>query len=175
MKLLGAKVISVKTGSKTLKDAVNAALKDYATHFQTTHYCLGSALGPYPYPQIVEYFQSVIGQEAEAQCLSLLNKKPDIVIACVGGGSNAIGIFSQFISDPKVKLIGVEAGGKGDELGQHAARFRGGKPSVLHGCYSYVLQNEHGQISKTHSVSAGLDYPMIGPRHADLFESGRAK
>lgn len=175
MKLLGAKVVPVGTGTKTLKDAVNAALRDYATYFKSTHYCLGSALGPYPYPQIVAYFQSVIGEEAHKQCHAVLDRNPDIIIACVGGGSNAIGIFSQFISDPSVRLIGVEAGGKGTKLGQHAARFSGGRPGVLHGCYSYVLQNENGQVSDTHSISAGLDYPMVGPQHANLYESGRVE
>lgn len=175
MKLLGANVISVKTGTKTLKDAVNAALRDYATNFETTHYCLGSALGPHPYPQMVAYFQSIIGYEADNQCKIILGKKPDVIIACVGGGSNAIGIFSQFISDSSVRLIGVEAGGLGKLLGQHASRFSGGRPGVLHGCYSYVLQDEDGQVSETHSISAGLDYPMVGPEHANLFETGRAE
>lgn len=175
MKLLGANVIPVNTGTKTLKDAVNAALRDYATNFESTHYCLGSALGPYPYPQIVAHFQSIIGEEAEQQCLTTLGRKPDIIIACVGGGSNAIGVFSQFLSDPTVKLIGVEAAGKGNKLGQHAARISGGRPGVLHGCYSYVLQDKHGQIADTYSISAGLDYPMIGPQHAQLFESGRVE
>ncbi|OGV31888.1 MAG: tryptophan synthase subunit beta [Legionellales bacterium RIFCSPHIGHO2_12_FULL_35_11] len=175
MKLLGAKVISVNSGTKTLKDAVNAALRDYAAHFPITHYCLGSALGPYPYPRIVEYFQSIIGLEVVQQCQATLGKKPDIIIACVGGGSNAIGVFAPFIQDQSVRLIGVEAGGKGFDLGQHAARFVSGRPGVLHGCYSYLLQNTDGQISDTHSISAGLDYPMVGPQHAELFESGRVE
>lgn len=174
MKMLGAKVIPVETGSKTLKDAVNAALRDYAANFESTHYCLGSALGPYPYPALVEYFQSVIGEETKRQSLALLGKLPDVIIACVGGGSNAIGMFSPFIENLSVKLIGVEAGGKGKALGEHAARFEGGTPGVLHGCYSYLLQNQEGQVMETHSISAGLDYPMIGPQHAALFESHRA-
>jgi phosphoribosylanthranilate isomerase len=174
MKLLGADIIPVTTGSKTLKDAVNAALRDYATHVETTYYCLGSALGPAPYPQIIEYFQSIIGEETKAQCLDACGQAPDVVIACVGGGSNAIGLFSGFIDNPNVKLIGVEAGGTGEAPGKHAARFQGGKPGVLHGCYSYVLQDEAGQIQTTHSISAGLDYPMVGPHHALLYESKRA-
>lgn len=175
MKLLGANVIPVNTGSRTLKDAVNAALRDYAANFETTHYCLGSALGPYPYPEMVQYFQSVIGVEAKKQCHDAFGRNPDLIIACVGGGSNAIGIFSQFISDPKVRLVGVEAGGISNKLGEHAARFNGGTPGVLHGCYSYVLQNSDGQVLDTHSISAGLDYPMIGPQHADFYESGRVE
>lgn len=175
MKLLGAEVISVNDGSKTLKDAVNAAMKDYATYFENTHYCLGSALGPYPYPQMVAHFQSVIGQETAAQCQQIIGKNPDTIIACIGGGSNAIGIFSPFIEDDQVELIGVEAGGTGLQPGKHAARFQGGKPGVLHGSYSYVLQTDEGQILNTHSISAGLDYPMIGPQHAALFEQGRVE
>ncbi len=174
MKLLGAKVIPACTGSKTLKEAVNAALRDYAAHFETTHYCLGSALGPYPYPQMVEFFQSVIGEETKAQCHTLLGQLPDMIIACIGGGSNAIGIFSTFIKEKSVKLIGVEAGGLGNKPGEHAARFQGGSPGVLHGCHSYVLQTDSGQIENTHSISAGLDYPMIGPHHALLYETQRA-
>jgi len=167
MTLLGAQVISVTTGAKTLKDAVNEALRDWAASFETSHYCLGSALGPHPYPEMVAYFQSVIGVEAKQQCAEQLGCLPDHIIACVGGGSNAIGIFSGFI-DTKAKLIGVEAGGCGTAIGEHAARFQGGKPGVLHGCYSYALQNDEGQIAATHSISAGLDYPMIGPQHAAL-------
>ena len=175
IKLLGAEIIPVRTGSKTLKDAVNAALRDYASHFETTHYCLGSALGPYPYPQMVEYFQSVIGEETHKQCQQICAKNPDLIIACVGGGSNAIGIFSQFIDDTTVKLVGVEAGGMSSKPGEHAARFAGGTPGVLHGCYSYLLQNSDGQVSKTQSISAGLDYPMIGPQHAALYENKRVE
>ncbi|MEM9242748.1 MAG: tryptophan synthase subunit beta [Pseudomonadota bacterium] len=173
MKLLGANVISVDSGSKTLKDAVNAAMRDYAASFSNTHYCLGSALGPYPYPQMVAYFQAVIGDEVKRQCKNTIGKNPDTIIACIGGGSNAIGIFSAFLNDESVKLVGVEGGGHGTKLGQHAARFSGGRPGVLHGSYSYLLQDDHGQIAPTHSISAGLDYPMIGPQHADLYTRNR--
>ena len=174
MKLLGAKVVAVESGSQTLKDAVNDALRDWSETYETTHYCLGSALGPHPYPAMVATFQSVIGTEARAQIESRIDRLPDAIIACVGGGSNAIGIFSGFIDDPKVKLIGVEAGGTGDKLGEHAARFKTDKTGVLHGTYTYLLQDEQGQIADTHSISAGLDYPAIGPQHAELHESGRA-
>lgn len=175
IKLLGAQIIPVETGSQTLKDAVNAALRDYAASFANTHYCIGSALGPYPYPQMVAHFQKVIGDETKQQCLELVGREPDHVIACVGGGSNAIGIFSAFIGSPQVKLVGVEAGGHGKNIGEHAARFNGGKPGVLHGCLSYVLQDQYGQISETASISAGLDYPMIGPQHAYLYATKRAE
>lgn len=174
MRLLGAEVVSVETGSKTLKDSVNAALRDYAASFVNTHYCLGSALGPYPFPQMVGYFQSVIGKEIKEQCQVAIGRDPDMLIACIGGGSNAIGMFMPFIGDENVKMVGVEAGGTGKLLGQHAARFEGGKKGVLHGCYSYVLQDDNGQIAQTHSISAGLDYPMIGPHHAALYDSGQA-
>ena len=173
MKLLGAKVVSVDSGGKTLKDAINEALRDYATNFDTTHYCIGSALGPHPYPEMVRVFQSVIGFEAKQQCFDAFVNYPDVVIACVGGGSNAIGIFSPFIEVGNIQLIGVEAGGCGDELGQHAARFKSGKYGVLHGCCSYALQDENGQIASTHSISAGLDYPSVGPLHAELFDKKR--
>lgn len=173
MKLLGAQVVSVENGSKTLKDAVNEALRDWAESFAHSHYCLGSALGPYPYPQMVGYFQKVIGLETKAQCLDRFGSEPDCVIACVGGGSNAIGIFSAFIENPQVRLIGVEAGGTGNKTGEHAARFLSGSPGVIHGCYSYLLQDENGQVADTHSISAGLDYPMIGPAHADLYDTKR--
>jgi len=172
MKLLGAKVIYVEKGSKTLKDAVNEALRDWASSYDDTHYCLGSALGPHPFPAMVELFQSVIGKEVKQQSQSLISKNPDMIIACVGGGSNAIGIFSSFLDDD-VELIGVEAGGTGDKLGQHAARFQCGKPGILHGCFSYLLQDEHGQVFDTHSISAGLDYPSVGPHHAELHDSKR--
>lgn len=175
MKLLGAEVMSVTTGSHTLKDAVNAALRDYAASFADTHYCLGSALGSYPFPQMVAYFQAVIGRETVEQSKVAFGGNPDLVIACVGGGSNAIGIFSSFVPDESVQLVGVEAGGVGNKLGEHAARFIGGKKGVLHGCLSYVLQDENGQVATTHSISAGLDYPMIGPEHAALHDSGRVK
>lgn len=173
MRLLGAQVVSVEQGSMTLKDAVNEALRDWSFHFETSHYCLGSALGPHPYPEMVAEFQSVIGKEAKEQIRERVGKDPDCIIACVGGGSNAIGIFSAFLENPEVALIGVEAGGTGKELGQHAARFSSGRPGVLHGCYTYLLQDEGGQVSTTHSISAGLDYPAVGPQHATLFESGR--
>ncbi|MCH9757375.1 MAG: tryptophan synthase subunit beta [Gammaproteobacteria bacterium] len=175
IKLLGAQLVSVDTGSKTLKDAVNAALRDYAAQFETTHYCLGSALGPAPYPEMVAYFQSVIGEETAIQCHQAVGRHPDLIIACVGGGSNAIGMFSQFIQDASVQLVGVEGGGMGYQSGEHAARFQGGSPGVLHGCYSYLLQDSQGQVLKTHSISAGLDYPMIGPEHAYLHTSGRVQ
>ncbi len=174
MRLLGAQVISVEQGAMTLKDAVNEALRDWSSSYEDTHYCLGSVLGPYPYPEMVATFQSVIGTEARSQMYEKIGKDPDLVIACVGGGSNAIGIFSAFIENPTVALIGVEAGGKGNELGEHAARFKGGSPGVLHGCYTYLLQDSCGQVAETHSISAGLDYPAVGPQHADLYASGRA-
>jgi tryptophan synthase beta subunit len=158
----------------TLKDAVNEALRDWSFHYEDTHYCLGSALGPAPYPEMVAFFQSVIGNEASRQIHQRIGRDPDLVIACVGGGSNSIGIFSAFIDNPAVALLGVEAGGKGNKLGQHAARFNGGKPGVLHGCYTYLLQDENGQVMPTHSISAGLDYPAVGPHHSALYESGRA-
>lgn len=174
MKLLGAKVVSVETGSRTLKDAINEALRDWSTNFEHTHYCLGSALGPHPYPEIVAQFHAVIGREAKQQCLQRYGRLPTRVIACVGGGSNAIGIFSAFLDDD-VKLVGVEAGGTGSQLGSHAARFSNLSKGVLHGCYSYVLQDKDGQIAKTHSISAGLDYPSVGPHHAALFDSQRVE
>lgn len=174
MKLLGAEVVAVDNGSQTLKEAVNEGLHDWAESFDNTHYCLGSALGPEPYPDMVATFQSVIGAETKQQCQDRLGRQPDYVVACVGGGSNAIGIFSAFLLDPTVKLVGVEAGGTSLQSGKHAARFQGGSPGVLHGCYSYVLQDEQGQVCDTHSISAGLDYPMVGPQHADLFSKGRA-
>ncbi|HEX2330954.1 MAG TPA: tryptophan synthase subunit beta [Candidatus Angelobacter sp.] len=175
MRLLGAEVRGVSSGSKTLKDAINEAMRDWVTNVRTTHYLLGSVLGAHPYPTMVRDFHSVIGREARAQILKKEGKLPTAIIACVGGGSNAIGIFHEFIKDKRVKLIGVEAGGRGEKLGDHAARFRGGLPGVLQGTYSYVLQDEAGQIALTHSVSAGLDYPSIGPEHAALADSGRAE
>lgn len=173
MRLLGATIHAVEAGSRTLKEAVNEAMRDWAANFGHSHYCLGSALGPYPYPQMVAYFQRVIGDETRVQCLERFAKLPDRIIACVGGGSNAIGMFTAFLDDTSVSLIGVEAGGKGQQTGEHAARFLSGRPGVLHGCYSYVLQNEQGQIANTHSISAGLDYPMVGPQHAALFDNKR--
>ena len=175
MRLLGANVVSVTNGSRTLKDAISEAMRDWVTNVATTHYLLGSALGPHPYPTMVRDFHRVIGVEARAQILKAEGKLPDAIFACVGGGSNAIGIFHPFVNDESVKLIGVEAGGRGDELGQHAARFSGGLPGVLHGSRSYVLQDEFGQIAATHSVSAGLDYPSVGPEHAWLHDRGRAE
>ncbi|MCE5318922.1 MAG: tryptophan synthase subunit beta [Parachlamydia sp.] len=174
MKLLGAEVVSVSQGSQTLKEAINEALRDWSSSYETTHYCLGSALGPYPYPEMVKTFQSVIGTEAKKQIQEMAGRNPDAIIACVGGGSNAIGIFSAFLDDLDVQLIGVEAGGESPDLGHHASRFHGGKPGVLHGCFTYILQDDTGQISGTQSISAGLDYPAVGPEHAELYESGRA-
>jgi tryptophan synthase beta chain len=175
MRLLGAEVRGVDAGSRTLKDAINEAMRDWVTNVRTTHYLLGSVLGAHPYPTMVRDFHKVIGHETKAQILKAEGKLPSAIIACVGGGSNAIGIFHEFIGDKKVKLIGVEAGGRSEKLGDHAARFRGGLPGVLQGTYSYVLQDEAGQIASTHSVSAGLDYPSIGPEHAWLSDSGRAE
>jgi len=175
MRLLGAEVRGVVSGSRTLKDAINEAMRDWVTNVRTTHYLLGSVLGAHPYPTMVRDFHKVIGRETRAQILKAEGKLPSAIIACVGGGSNSIGIFHEFIKDKRVKLIGVEAGGRGSELGEHAARFHGGAPGVLQGTYSYVLQNEAGQIANTHSVSAGLDYPSIGPEHAWLKDSGRAE
>lgn len=175
MRLMGATVIAVNQGSATLKDAVNEALRDWSASFNDTHYCLGSALGPYPFPEMVAEFQSVIGSECRTQCQQQLAGLPDLIIACVGGGSNAIGIFSSFLSDKQVRLIGVEAGGHGKQLGEHAARFHLPTRGVLHGCYTYVLQDAHGQIAPTASISAGLDYPAVGPQHAQLFHEKRVE
>ena len=175
MRLLGAEVRGVESGSRTLKDAINEAMRDWVTNVRTTHYLLGSVLGAHPYPTMVRDFQIVIGREARAQILKAEGRLPTAIIACVGGGSNSIGIFHNFIKDKRVKLIGVEAGGRGELLGEHAARFRGGSPGVLQGTFSYVLQDDAGQIANTHSVSAGLDYPSIGPEHAWLKDSGRAE
>ncbi|MEI6416152.1 MAG: tryptophan synthase subunit beta [Verrucomicrobiota bacterium] len=175
MRFMGAEVVPVNNGTATLKDAVNEALRDWAETFADSHYCLGSALGPHPYPEMVAAFQSVIGKESREQCVETFSKNPDLVIACVGGGSNAIGIFSAFLNDPNVRLIGVEAGGHGSQLGEHAALFQAGTRGVLHGCYTYVLQDQHGQIASTSSISAGLDYPAVGPQHAQLFEELRVE
>src|ERR1700742_4636392 len=175
MRLLGAEVRGVSSGSRTLKDAINEAMRDWVTNVRTTHYLLGSVLGAHPYPQMVRDFHKVIGEEARAQILKAENRLPDLLVACVGGGSNAIGAFYEFIKDPEVKLIGVEAGGRGHALGEHAARFEGGSPGVLQGTYSYLLQDDAGQIALTHSVSAGLDYASVGPEHAALHDSGRAQ
>jgi tryptophan synthase beta chain len=175
MRLLGAEVRAVDSGSRTLKDAINEAMRDWVTNVRTTHYLLGSVLGAHPYPMMVRDFHRITGQEARKQILKAEGKLPDAVIACVGGGSNAIGIFYEFIKDKRVKLIGVEAGGRSEKLGDHAARFHGGLPGVLQGTFSYVLQDTAGQIALTHSVSAGLDYPSVGPEHAMLHDIGRAE
>ncbi|MGB8480652.1 MAG: tryptophan synthase subunit beta [Acidobacteriaceae bacterium] len=175
MRLLGAEVRSVHAGSATLKDAINEAMRDWVVNVRTTHYLLGSVLGAHPYPTMVRDFQRVISLEARRQILEAEGRLPNAVLACVGGGSNAIGAFYEFIPDKNVRLIGVEAGGRGLALGEHAARFQGGVPGVLQGTYSYVLQDEGGQISNTHSVSAGLDYASVGPEHAALHDSGRAQ
>jgi tryptophan synthase beta chain len=175
MRLLGATVHAVDAGSRTLKDAINEAMRDWVTNVSDTYYLLGSVLGPHPYPLMVREFQSVIGQEARVQILESAGRFPDAVVACIGGGSNAMGIFDGFIDEPGVRLIGVEAGGRGIRRGEHAARFAGGAAGVLQGTRSYVLQDENGNIELTHSVSAGLDYAAIGPEHADLYESGRAE
>jgi tryptophan synthase beta chain len=175
MRLLGAEVRGVSSGSKTLKDAISEAMRDWVTNVRTTYYVLGSALGAHPYPTMVRDFQRVISIEMKRQILEKEGRLPTAVIACVGGGSNAIGAFYEFIGDKNVRLIGVEAGGRGKALGEHAARFNGGSPGVLQGTYSYILQDENGQIALTHSVSAGLDYASIGPEHAALHDSGRAE
>ena len=175
MRLLGAEVRGVSSGSKTLKDAVNEALRDWVTNVRDTYYILGSALGPHPYPTMVRDFNRVIGIEMRQQILEKEGRLPTAILACVGGGSNAIGAFYQFLLDREVRLIGVEAGGRGKALGDHAARFAGGVPGVLQGTYSYVLQDENGQVSLTHSVSAGLDYATVGPEHACLHDCGRAE
>lgn len=177
MRLMGARVIPVESGSKTLKDAINEAMRDWSASFETTHYLLGSALGPHPYPMMVRDFQSVIGKEAKKQIMKAEGKLPAAVIACVGGGSNAIGIFSGFLNEKKTELIGVEAGGRGIESGEHAARFadvKHGRRGVLHGAHTFVLQDEYGQIANTHSVSAGLDYSAVGPEHSLLRDLKRA-
>ena len=175
MKLLGAEVVPVTQGSKTLKDAINEAMRDWVTNVETTHYLLGTVAGPHPFPTIVRDFQRIIGVEAREQVLELTGKLPDAVLACVGGGSNAIGIFHPFIEDASVRLIGLEAGGKGIETGLHAATISGGSPGVLHGTRSYVLQDKDGQTVESHSISAGLDYPGVGPEHAYLNDLGRAE
>ena len=175
MCLLGAEVREVEAGSRTLKDAINEAIRDWVTNVETTHYLLGSAVGPHPYPMMVRDFQSVIGKEARAQILEAEGRLPDHVVACVGGGSNAVGMFHAFIPDESVKLVGVEAGGKGTGEKEHAASLSAGRPGVLHGAMSYLLQDEHGQVLETHSISAGLDYPGVGPEHSYLKDSGRAE
>jgi tryptophan synthase beta chain len=174
MRLLGAEIRIVENGERTLKDAINEALRAWVTDPEA-HYVLGSALGPHPFPSIVAGYQEIIGHEARAQFLSAHGDLPDLAVACVGGGSNAIGLFRGFVDDAGVELVGVEAGGVGSGPGQHAARFAGGRPGVLHGCLSYLLQDEDGQVQATRSISAGLDYPAVGPEHAALRASGRAR
>jgi tryptophan synthase beta chain len=181
MRMLGAQVVAVDSGSRTLKDAINEAMRDWVTNVRTTHYLLGSVLGAHPYPVMVRDFQSVIGREAREQILAAEKRLPTHLFACVGGGSNSIGLFHEFLGEPSVKMIGIEAGGRGGQLGEHAARlaahqgFTGARPGVLQGTYTYVLQNEDGQIATTHSISAGLDYPAIGPEHAWLADQRRAE
>jgi len=175
MRLLGAEVIPVSHGSATLKDAINEAMRDWVTNVETTHYVLGTVTGPHPFPVMVRDFQRIIGVEARGQVLDLVGRLPDAVCACVGGGSNAMGIFHRFIDDPSVRLIGLEAGGNGVDTGKHAARFSTGLPGVLHGAFTYVLQDEDGQTLESHSISAGLDYPSVGPEHSFLRDSGRAQ
>jgi tryptophan synthase beta chain len=174
MKLLGAQVVSVDAGSRTLKDAINEAMRDWVTNVDHTHYILGTVTGPHPFPSMVRDFQRVIGDEAREQVLELTGRLPDAVVACVGGGSNAMGIFTAFLDEPQVRLYGFEAGGEGIASGRHAARMAGGSPGVLHGTRTYVLQDEYGQTVPSHSVSAGLDYPGVGPQHAWLHDTGRA-
>jgi tryptophan synthase beta chain len=175
MELLGAKVHPVTSGSRTLKDAINEAMRDWVTHVATTHYCIGSIMGPHPYPTLVRDFQRVIGVEARRQILEVEGRLPDVVVACVGGGSNAMGIFHPFLDDPGVRLVGVEPGGEGLESGRHGATITAGVPAVFHGMRTLVLSDDDGQIFEAHSVSAGLDYPGVGPEHAQLRDSGRAQ
>ncbi|MQA90790.1 MAG: tryptophan synthase subunit beta [Gemmatimonas sp.] len=174
MKLLGAEVRPVGSGTRTLKDATNEAIRDWVTNVTDTHYIIGSVVGPHPYPRMVRDFQSVIGREARAQCLAITGRLPCAVVACVGGGSNAIGTFHSFLEDAEVELVGVEAAGEGLETGHHAATLTAGRPGVLHGSLSFLLQDEHGQVAPAHSISAGLDYPGVGPEHSHLKETGRA-
>jgi tryptophan synthase beta chain len=175
MKLLGAKVVPVESGSKTLKDALNEAMRDWVTNVENTFYIIGTVAGPHPYPMMVRDFQSVIGEECKTQMPEMVGRQPDYVMACVGGGSNAMGIFYPYIDLPNVQLVGVEAAGRGMTIGEHSAALCAGKPGVLHGNRTYLLQDENGQIAETHSVSAGMDYPGVGPEHAWLKDSGRAQ
>ena len=175
MKILGAEVIAVEAGSQTLKDAINEALRDWVTNVHDTHYAIGTVTGPHPFPEMVRDFHKIIGMEAREQVLDLTGRLPDAVVACVGGGSNAMGIFYRFIEDEQVRLIGVEAGGAGIDSGRHAARFAGAEPGVLHGAMSYLMQDDDGQTLESHSVSAGLDYPSVGPEHSYLKDIGRAE
>jgi tryptophan synthase beta chain len=175
MKLLGAEVVPVTSGSRTLKDAINEAMRDWVTNVATTHYMLGTVAGPHPFPTMVRDFHKIIGEESREQVLALTGKLPDAVLACVGGGSNAMGIFHAFIPDAEVRLIGLEAGGDGVETGRHSATISGGSPGVLHGTRSYIMQDSNGQTVESHSISAGLDYPSVGPEHAYLHDIGRAE
>ena len=175
MRLLGAEVRSVTSGSRTLKDAINEAIRDWVTNVETTHYLIGSVVGPHPYPKMVRDFQAVIGREAREQLLSTIGRLPDYAIACVGGGSNAMGLFYEFVRDEGVKLVGVEAGGRGIETGEHSSTLVAGDVGVLHGSMSYLLQDEDGQVHEAHSISAGLDYPGVGPEHSWLKDTGRAE
>lgn len=175
MKLLGAEVVPVSSGSRTLKDALNEAMRDWVTNVDTTHYIIGTVAGPHPYPMLVRDFQAVIGQEARAQSLSMLGRLPDVLVACVGGGSNAIGLFYPFVDDLDVRMVGVEAGGLGLDTGRHAAPLSAGRVGVLHGNRTYLMEDDDGQIMETHSISAGLDYPGVGPEHAFLKDLGRAE
>ena len=175
MKLLEAEVIPVESGTQTLKDAINEAIRDWVTNVETTHYLIGSVVGPHPYPEMVRDFQTVIGREARAQLLEIEGRLPDYVFACVGGGSNSIGMFHPFVPDEEVRLVGLEAGGEGISTGKHSATLSAGRPGVLHGAMSYLLQDEHGQVQETHSISAGLDYPGVGPEHSYLKDTGRAE
>ena len=175
MRLLGAEVIAVESGTRTLKDAINEAIRDWVTNVENTHYLIGSVVGPHPYPMLVRDFQSVIGREAREQILEVEGRLPDAVVACVGGGSNAIGTFYEFIGDSDVRLVGVEAAGEGVETGRHSATLSAGRPGVLHGSLSYLLQDAHGQIQEAHSISAGLDYPGVGPEHSWLKATGRGE
>jgi tryptophan synthase beta chain len=175
MRLLGTEVVGVGSGSRTLKDAINEGMRDWVTNIENTHYLMGSVLGPHPYPMMVRDFQRIIGKEVRQQILEMAGRLPDYLFACVGGGSNSIGLFFDFISDAEVSMVGIEAGGRSLDLGEHAARFSGGRPGVLHGTYTYVLQDADGMISRTHSVSAGLDYPAVGPEHAALHHQGRVE
>jgi len=175
MELLGAKVVPVESGSKTLKDALNEAMRDWVTNVDNTFYIIGTVAGPHPYPAMVRDFQSIIGREARAQMIDLTGRLPDALVACVGGGSNAIGLFHPFLDDQSVKIYGVEAGGEGIDTGKHAAPLSAGKPGVLHGNRTYIMEDENGQIIETHSISAGLDYPGVGPEHSWLKDTGRAQ
>ena len=175
MKLLEAEIIPVESGTQTLKDAINEAIRDWVTNVETTHYLIGSVVGPHPYPEMVRDFQTVIGREARAQLLEIEGRLPDYVFACVGGGSNSIGMFHPFVPDEEVRLVGLEAGGEGISTGKHSATLSAGRPGVLHGAMSYLLQDEHGQVQETHSISAGLDYPGVGPEHSYLKDTGRAE